>query len=107
MYIAIGLAHRVCLFKVYSALISLFQNLSLLSANKVDKLLNTSRQIFMKKFNGLLLFNKNEVLLNAFRMGSRSNWGIVARSEAEFNEIVDNLNEQEVRTVVQGLKTPK
>lgn len=30
-------------------------------------------------------------------MGSRSNWGIVARSEAEFNEIVDNLNEQEVR----------
>lgn len=29
------------------------------------------------------------------RMGSRSNWGIVARSEAEFNEIVDNLNEQE------------
>ena len=32
------------------------------------------------------------------RMGSRSNWGIVARSEAEFNEIVDNLNEQEVWT---------
>ena len=32
-----------------------------------------------------------------YRMGSRSNWGIVARSEAEFNEIVDNLNEQEVR----------
>ncbi|XP_048583082.1 uncharacterized protein LOC116603357 isoform X3 [Nematostella vectensis] len=29
------------------------------------------------------------------RMGSRSSWGIVARSEAEFNEIVDNLNEQE------------
>lgn len=37
-------------------------------------------------------------------MGSRSNWGIVARSEAEFNEIVDNLNEQEVRTIVQQLK---
>lgn len=36
-------------------------------------------------------------------MGSRSNWGIVARSEAEFNEIVDNLNEQEVRTVVQEM----
>ena len=34
-------------------------------------------------------------------MGSRSNWGIVARSEAEFNEIVDNLNEQEVRVVGQ------
>ena len=51
--------------------------------------------------NGLLLFNKNDVLLNVFRMGSRSNWGIVARSEAEFNEIVDNLNEQEVRTVVE------
>lgn len=33
-------------------------------------------------------------------MGSRSNWGIVARSEAEFNEIVDNLNEQEVRLIV-------
>lgn len=44
-------------------------------------------------------FNKN-VLLIVFRMGSRSNWGIVARSEAEFNEIVDNLNEQEVRTEV-------
>lgn len=36
-----------------------------------------------------------------YRMGSRSNWGIVARSEAEFNEIVDNLNEQEVRVVGQ------
>lgn len=35
-------------------------------------------------------------------MGSRSNWGIVARSEAEFNEIVDNLNEQEVRTRENG-----
>jgi len=34
-------------------------------------------------------------------MGSRSNWGIVARSEAEFNEIVDNLNEQEVRGKIQ------
>lgn len=28
-------------------------------------------------------------------MGARSSWGMVARSEAEFNEIVDNLNEQE------------
>lgn len=37
---------------------------------------------------------------NRYRMGSRSNWGIVARSEAEFNEIVDNLNEQEVRLIV-------
>ena len=36
-------------------------------------------------------------LCGLYRMGSRSNWGIVARSEAEFNEIVDNLNEQEVR----------
>lgn len=34
------------------------------------------------------------------RVGSRSNWGMVARSEAEFNEIVDNLNEQEVRRMV-------
>lgn len=36
-------------------------------------------------------------------MGSRSNWGIVARSEAEFNEIVDNLNEQEVRALLQWM----
>lgn len=38
-------------------------------------------------------------------MGSRSNWGIVARSEAEFNEIVDNLNEQEVRLIVCDLSS--
>ena len=39
-------------------------------------------------------------------MGSRSNWGIVARSEAEFNEIVDNLNEQEVKAWSQQIKVP-
>ena len=32
-----------------------------------------------------------------FRLGSRSTWGAFARSEAEFEEIVDNLNELEVR----------
>jgi len=42
---------------------------------------------------------------NRYRMGSRSNWGIVARSEAEFNEIVDNLNEQEVRLIVCDLSS--
>lgn len=42
--------------------------------------------------------NAISVCHSVSRMGSRSNWGIVARSEAEFNEIVDNLNEQEVWT---------
>lgn len=41
------------------------------------------------------------IVRRPYRMGSRSNWGIVARSEAEFNEIVDNLNEQEVNLIVE------
>ena len=31
------------------------------------------------------------------RLGSRANWGLAARSEAEYNEILRDLTEKEVR----------
>ena len=33
--------------------------------------------------------------LSSIRAGTRSNWGNIARSDAELAEIVDGLNEQE------------
>ncbi len=39
-------------------------------------------------------------IFSYFRLGSRSSWGAFARSEAEFEEIIDNLTELEVETKI-------